>query len=248
MAWIESHVDLEEHPKLHFLCSKTGWDKSQAIGKLHQLWYWVLKYAEDGDLSKYDFSQFLVRLDDKKDPKNLYNILQECNFIEKSGLIHDWLDYAGRYLTGKYRTSKPLKLKEIYKKHKTVFSQTKDCRKTDNQPTLPTIPNLPTPVSEEDGDLFSLFWTKYPFRDGKKLNKQGAKKIFEELSKLDQMGAARAAQNFAESQQVKKGYGIKDPERFLRCGRKNEKTEPWRDWLEPETLKEPDFPGKHYVT
>jgi hypothetical protein len=137
MAWIESHQDLEEHPKILWLCNKTGWNLDEAIGKLHRLWWWSLKYAEDGDLNKYEPSQYLVRLNSKLNPQELYEALQEANFIEKNGLIHDWLDYAGRYLTAKYRTSNPKRLKEIFKKHKSNFSQTKDRLKSDNQPYQP---------------------------------------------------------------------------------------------------------------
>lgn len=104
-----------------------------------------------------------------------------------------------------------------------------------------------SPSGSVDSVLFSSFWLKYPHRNGRRLNKQGTKKIFEKLSPLDQIGAARAAENFANSKQAKDGYGIKDPERFLQCGKKGEKIEPWRDWLEPETIQEPNFPGKHYV-
>lgn len=141
MAWIESHQDLEEHPKILMLCNKTGWNLDEAIGKLHRLWWWALKYAEDGDLSKYEPSQFLVRLNSKLAPEKLYEVLQKANFIEKNGLLHDWLDYAGRYLTSKYRTANPKKLKEIFKKHKTAFSQTKDRLKSDNQDNLPNLNN-----------------------------------------------------------------------------------------------------------
>lgn len=143
MAWIESHQDLEEHPKILLLCNKTGWNLDEAIGKLHRLWWWTLKYAEDGDLSKYDPSQFLVRLNSKLSSKELYKALQEANFIEKNGLIHDWLDYAGRYLTTKYRTSNPNRLQMIEKKYESVKSRTKGRLKSDTVPTVPTVPNQP---------------------------------------------------------------------------------------------------------
>ena len=141
MAWIESHQNLEEHPKILFLCNETGWNLDEAIGKIHRLWWWSLKYAEDGDLSRYEPSQFLVRLNSKLSPKELYKTLQEANFIEKNGLIHDWLDYAGRYLTAKYRTANPKRLKEIFKKHKSNFRPTKDRLKSDNQPYQDNQPN-----------------------------------------------------------------------------------------------------------
>ncbi len=137
--WIESHQDLEEHPKLLELCNRTGWDLDQAIGKLHRLWWWTLRYAEDGNLSRYKPSQFLVRLNGKHSAEELYKILQDTKFIEKNGLIHDWMDYSGRYLTAKYRTSNPKELQRIERLHRSVYGRTKVGQ--DNQPKI-TIPNL----------------------------------------------------------------------------------------------------------
>lgn len=131
MAWLESHLTLENHPKLILLCNKTGWNINEAIGILHRLWWWTLTYAEDGDLNKYDPSQFLGRLNGAKDPKELLKIMQECQFIDSDNKIHNWLDYTGRYLTTKYRTSKPQKLKDIEKKYKSDFRRTKSGLQSD---------------------------------------------------------------------------------------------------------------------
>lgn len=141
MSWIESHQKLEKHPKLLGLCTQTGWDKDQAIGKLQRLWWWALDYAEDGDLHRYNPNQFLSHINGKISPEKLYKILQNTNWIEKNGLIHDWLDYAGRYLTVKYRTSNPKKLKAIYKKYKTVLRQTSDRLKSDRLDNQDNLPN-----------------------------------------------------------------------------------------------------------
>jgi len=143
MAWIESHQDLEDHPKLLLLCTKTGWNLEEAIGNLHRLWWWTLKYAEDGDLSRYDVSQPLGRLNCKLSPIELYKVLQETGFIEESGLIHDWLDYAGRYLHSKYHSANPKRWKEIRKKHKAYLKSTFRPPLGPNNRTVPTLPNLP---------------------------------------------------------------------------------------------------------
>lgn len=144
MPWIESHQKLERHPKLSDLCNQTGWSVSETIGKLHQLWWWALDYAEDGDLSRYNPHQFLGHikggLKDNLTEENLYLILQNTNFIEKSGLIHDWLDYAGRYLHAKYHSSNPKKWKEIRKKHRVYLKSTFSRPLGPNN--LPNLPNL----------------------------------------------------------------------------------------------------------
>lgn len=143
MAWIESHQNLEDHPKVMLLMQKTGWNLDECIGRLHRLWWWALKYAEDGDLSKYDCSQFLVRLDPNKDPKELFHMLKEVSLVENNGMLHDWLDYAGRYLTAKYRTSKPNKLKDLHKKHKSANSRTKVGQKSAHLTNLTNLTNQP---------------------------------------------------------------------------------------------------------
>jgi hypothetical protein len=159
MAWIESHQDLEEHPKILLLCNKAGWNLDEAIGKLHRLWWWALKYAEDGDLSKFEPSQFLVRLNGKISPQELYKTLKEAGFVDKNDLIHDWLDYAGRYLTSKYRTSNPNRLRMIYKKHKAVFSLPKDPLKSDRLPTY--LDNLTNLYTHLENPVFKDGFIKY---------------------------------------------------------------------------------------
>jgi hypothetical protein len=152
MAWIESHQDLLNHPKLFKLSSITGWSINETIGILHRLWWWALSYAEDGDLSKYESAEVALALGidpGKNDPKEFFNTLIGCGFMRKDKKIHDWLDYAGRYLKGKYRTSNPSKLLEIERKYKGKKRRTKDRLKTDESSPKdgqPTYPNLPKPT------------------------------------------------------------------------------------------------------
>ncbi|GAG62823.1 unnamed protein product, partial [marine sediment metagenome] len=54
MAWIESHQLLKDHPKVLALMKRTGKNKAEVIGYLHLFWWWVLAYAENGDLSKFN--------------------------------------------------------------------------------------------------------------------------------------------------------------------------------------------------
>lgn len=77
-----------------------------------------------------------------------------------------------------------------------------------------------------DNPLFEEFWAAYPARKGKKLDKAEAITRFMALTEPDRLSAISAARNFANSSQVKEGFGIKDPKRFL--------NDSWRDWIEPE--------------
>lgn len=148
---------------------------------LHRLWWWALKYAESGVLSKYDCSQFLVRLTDRLKSDELLKVLIECKFIENDAdkiKIHDWWDYAGRYLTGKYRTGNPRKLKQIQRLYKSVKSRTK-VRLLSAHLTLPnhTLPDNP-PIPPTAQTSFEQFWFSYPLKVSKK-------KAFEIWAKLN---------------------------------------------------------------
>jgi len=163
MAWIESHQELIDHPKTLDLCSLTGWSKDKVIGKLHILWWWALKYAEDGDLSKYESNVSMSLIREDIEPEKMLQMLIQVKFINENGLIHDWLDYAGRYLYSKYHSSNPNKLKGIQKKHKSTRSITYLTTKG-NLPTFtnqPTNLNQPTltnhNISEQVKNLFDSF-------------------------------------------------------------------------------------------
>jgi hypothetical protein len=105
-------------------------------------------------------------------------------------------------------------------------------------------PSLPLPLKEihkekavglerkEDLDAFEKFWKSYPCRNGKKFGKLDAQEKFLALTKDDQHLAIKAAQNYSASELVEKGFGIKDPKRFLQKSKNG--SEHWREWIEPE--------------
>ncbi|MDP1769695.1 MAG: hypothetical protein Q8L74_12970 [Nitrospirota bacterium] len=79
---------------------------------------------------------------------------------------------------------------------------------------------------------FETFWKLYPARNGKRIGKPEAIAKWERLDVNDRQQVLVAIQNYAESNLVSKGIGIKDPHRWLRIGKDNE---PWREWIEPES-------------
>ena len=117
------------------------------MGHLHALWHAALEQQEDGDLSLWtddliaEFSAY------QGDASQYVSLLRRHGWLDGKK-IHDWMDYAGRYLEGKYRTSNPDRLNAIKEKH----SQTRDRLKTDERPSLdrqPTVPTKPTvPLKE----------------------------------------------------------------------------------------------------
>lgn len=174
MAWIESHQSLANHPKLLKLIFITGCDRDRCIGKLSLLWWWALDYAEDGDLQTIQ-PEVLGRAMDINDPmeaKKFIEALIECRFIDpETFYLHDWLDYAGRYLKTKYHTSNPSKYDKILKKY---LGKPKGGLKSHipkHKPTLTDL-NLPKDTHKTVKDsrvpdtyakqLFDQFWAAYP--------------------------------------------------------------------------------------
>lgn len=79
----------------------------------------------------------------------------------------------------------------------------------------------------DTSDSFDTFWDIYPSRNGKKLYKQNTQDYFLKIKPSDISLVIQATKNYASSEMIKKGIGIKDPIRFL-------KKEVWREWIEPE--------------
>ncbi len=150
MAWIESHTVIFRHRKLVMLADLLKINRVLALGHIHLFWHSVLEQQEDGDLSKWTNKMISDVAQWRENPTVFVESLQKSGFLDGKK-VHDWLDYAGRYLNGKYRTSNKKKLASIYRKHKikSVLSRTKDGLKSDlglsldSPPYLPNLPNLP---------------------------------------------------------------------------------------------------------
>lgn len=111
MAWLKSHQGLERHPKVLKLEELCSMDRNGTVGVLHRFWYWSMDYAEDGDLSKWSLETIskAIGID--------ANHLIEAGWIDKEPYlkVHDWFEYFGEYLRGKYRRE-PAKYEAIKKK------------------------------------------------------------------------------------------------------------------------------------
>ncbi len=121
MPWIESHTDLESHPKLMSLMMSLGWDLNTTIGILHRFWWWCLKYAEDGDLRKFNDSQLAGAVALNGDEaKRFVDGMVEAGFLDRTPYfrVHGWLDRVERYLVSKYHTSNPMKINQIMRKNR----------------------------------------------------------------------------------------------------------------------------------
>ena len=146
MAWIKSDQSLANHPKLILLARALGISKVEALGHLHLLWYWVLEYADDGELKYLDlipdacewsgdqqvFLDALIKygfIDTTYDP--------EDNFTEYH--VHDWLDYSGA-----------LYEKRLYNRLKKQESREKMAKKTQIDDNLTDFDNSLTSFDSQD--------------------------------------------------------------------------------------------------
>ena len=172
------------------LVSLSGYDLDKCGFKLHRLWWWALTYAEDGDLQRFDFKEIGlgVGIEDQKEAEKFVQAVIDSGFIDaKTMFIHDWLDYAGRYLHSKYHSSNLQKWKRILKKHKgkpkgrpkADFRADIDKITRDNQPNL----------TKDSRAFFDAFWAAYP----KKRAKGQAEKTFRKIHPDEQLLAKMVA-------------------------------------------------------
>ena len=92
-----------------------NYDLDTVLGKLHRFWWWCVDFAEDGDLSRHDANR-IGRAVGEIGPKceTFLSAMIKAGFIDADPTlrVHDWWDYAGRYLQSKYKST-PKKWKEI---------------------------------------------------------------------------------------------------------------------------------------
>lgn len=207
MAWIESHSILIDHSKVRDVARTLNIKPVYLIGHLHCLWHKVIELREDGDITTWTDEDvaYYAKWDD--DPKVFYEALRN-RFIDefeqknahplKIKVVHDWLDYAWKYLFSKYHTSNPNLLKRIEKKY-AELAKSKGRPKgrpkgypegaLPNQPNLtkPDQPNLTVPAGERKvlEERFERFWKAYP----KKLGKGNAEKAWFRIRPGEQLTA-----------------------------------------------------------
>ena len=116
MAWIESHTVLLRHRKVLQLSASLSIPPVLVIGHLHAFWHAVLEQQEDGDLSTWPNAMIAHAAAFVGDVDLFVTELQQKNWLDGL-LVHDWIDYAGRYLESKYRSSDPKRLISVWKKH-----------------------------------------------------------------------------------------------------------------------------------
>ena len=98
VAWIESHQQLREHPKVYALMEALEIPKSQAIGHLHLLWWWCIDYAPTGDLSNLSRGRISGAAEWPGDGNRFVEALVKTGWVDQgpdSLRVHDWLEFCG---------------------------------------------------------------------------------------------------------------------------------------------------------
>lgn len=123
MLYIESHVELRNHPKLLRLEGLLGVCKAQVIGHLHMLWWWALSYAVDGKLSNYDAKEIAIACGWTGDAQQLVDSLMKSQWLDTGMRIHDWKSYGGKVLESRKRAAAR---QAMHRKKKALQSQSRN--------------------------------------------------------------------------------------------------------------------------
>ena len=116
MAWIESHTVLARHRKTLELAFDLQVKPVQVVGHLHVFWHTVLEQQEDGDLSQWSDQLIAQAAMWEGDATVFVTRLRERGWLD-GHLVHDWIDYTGPYLTKKYSSGNPTRLRDIWAKY-----------------------------------------------------------------------------------------------------------------------------------
>ncbi len=128
-------------------------------------------------------------------------------------------------------SSSSLEEEKDIKKEKPA-DQSSESTPTDPPPEGNKPSKKKAPVSAYAAQMFVTFWTAYPARNGKKLDKEETFRRYCLIAEAELELVNTAARNYADSEMIQKGIGVKDPKRFLLDGKGHEY---WRQWIEPES-------------
>jgi hypothetical protein len=129
MAWIAFHgAIIRRLKKFHDFRRMVGWEELAAAGFLGSLWSEVLELRESGDISDWSATYIcndLLKINTSESEK-IVEALIACEWLDRKTdkqtgevkvLIHDWIDYAGKYLQRKYKSNQHETLTRIWMLH-----------------------------------------------------------------------------------------------------------------------------------
>lgn len=256
MAWIESHTVLGRHRKVILTASALGIEPVQLVGHLTVFWHAVLEQQEDGDLSDWSLLTIESLACWKGESLKFVQALQQHGWLD-GHLVHDWLDYTGKYLITKYSSGNPERLKEIWAKYgykygkgQGKYSKQKATKKRVVSDQKATLPNLTLPNPSEPNltnltkppDEFDVFWKAYPKKIGKKAALQAWKKAVGRPA-LAELLQSIEKQKKSEQWSKDNGQFIPHPVTWLNQGRWDDEVKIGAANGQPLQAKIPPMPG-----
>jgi hypothetical protein len=191
MLYTPSHAELAQHPKTRKLARLLGCSIPTAIGHLHLLWHFALKYAPDGDISRFEAEEIADGCLWEGDPAPLFAAFLNAGWVNADATIHDWQDYGGKAL--KQKEDNAERQQRWRDRHKTVSKPSPNKPVTVTSPlynaleekriekskeeeriTPPSSPPTPLrpaaappdrPATDPPG--FVAFWEAWPKKEGK---------------------------------------------------------------------------------
>ncbi|MCD8349170.1 MAG: hypothetical protein LUC93_00980, partial [Planctomycetaceae bacterium] len=119
-AWLEVRIQMRNHYKVLSSAKLLDIPNAYMRGLILSLWLGALEFAEDGDLWRGDDTasiRFVGALAEVPfEPERFIEVLRLDRWLD-GWLIHDWLDYVGKLLYTKYKSSNRGRLVEIWTKH-----------------------------------------------------------------------------------------------------------------------------------
>jgi hypothetical protein len=105
MLYTPSHAELAQHPKTRKLARLLGVSIPTALGHLHLLWHFALKYAQDGDLARFDCDEIADGCLWEGGGERFTGALIEAGWLDMATdgvtAIHDWDEHGGKLVNRK---------------------------------------------------------------------------------------------------------------------------------------------------
>lgn len=107
--------DLLENPKTKVTAKDLRIAPVHLVGHLYALWSGTKKFAEDGDLSRFDDDMISFLAEYGGDSAKFVQALQHRGWLDGK-LIHDWIDHQREWLISKYK-NRPHILEAVWARH-----------------------------------------------------------------------------------------------------------------------------------
>lgn len=157
MAWVEFHAArIKRLQKFHNFRTEMQWSVLEALGFLGSFWGEAIEVAEDGVFTNCS-PNYLSELTgvDATIASRAWEAMMTHKWLERlpcgKVVIHDWLDCAGLYLTRKYASHNPKKLREIWLIHGRKYGGKQHANTNclpRNTKSKPTVPYHTVPIKE----------------------------------------------------------------------------------------------------